>query len=230
VSKVKIRRKDLRQPDEFVEFTGRAWRWLRDNQTTAIGAVVLGVLVFAGISGLRQYRDYRAANAAESFRRGVDLLAAGDAAGAEKVFGELAAVAAYGALADLYRGHAALEAEDYPAAASAFQAAAGRPELPPYLRQQALYNLGVALGQQGDSAGAQARYEEAAELTGPFTVDAQVAAAQLSDAAGQTRKARELYQQAVGEAEGIGPSQDDLRQLAEARLAALGGPIPEAKE
>ena len=229
MARVKIRRKDLRRPDEFLEFTGRAWDWVVDHRS-AVMTVAAAVVVLAGIiTGIRQYENHRGRVAAEAFRKATALLAAGEADAAADAFGAVPRVGSYGALSDLYRGHAALQAANAPAAARAFRAAAGAAEIPTYLRQEALYSLAVALDMQGDAPGALAAYEEAGNLPGPFRVDARLAAARLSHAAGASDRARVLYELALSDAQDAGPPQDDLREVANWRLTTLFSKKPEAK-
>lgn len=228
MARTKIRRKDLRQPDEFIELTGRAWQWLQDNRkpTIIVGAVVIVLLV--AIAGIRQYQSYRASTAAEAFRKATALLAEGDPKGAAAAFAKLPPVRAYAALGQLYRGHAALKDGDPAGAAEAFRKAASHSDLPSYLRQEALYSLALVLDQQGDTVGALTHYEEAAELPGPFTTDARLSAARVNQAAGDLTKARALYELAVGDAEEGGLAQEDMRKIAAWNLTSLGteGPAP----
>jgi hypothetical protein len=227
VARLKIRRKDLRRPDEFMEFTGRAWQWVLDNRKATITVAVSVVVLLAAVSGFRRYKSYREFAAAEAFRKATALFAEGDTTAAAAAFEAVPRVGGYGVLADLYRGQAALKDGDASAAAGDYSLAASESETPPYLRQQATYGLAHALAEQGDSAGALAHYEEAANLPGPFKVDARLAAARLSQAAGDSSKARSLYELAVSDAEDSGPVQDDMRKLAAWHLASLGGPAPE---
>jgi hypothetical protein len=227
VARFKIRRKDLRRPDEFVEFTGRAWQWVLDNRKATITLAVSVVVLVAAVSGFRRYRSYREFAAAEAFRKATALLAEGDATAAVAAFEAVPRVGAYAVLANLYRGQAALKDGDASTAADAFRSVASDSEMPPYLRQRALYGLARALAEQDDTAGALARYEEAANLPGPFNVDARLAAARLSQAQGDSSKARVLYERALTDAEDSGPAQDDLRKLAAWHLASLGVPEPE---
>ena len=98
---------------------------------------------------------------------------------------------------------------------------AERAELPEYLRQEALYNLAFAEGLQGKSAEALERYRAAAEIPGPYGVDALLNAGALSRAAGRVDAAREFYERALSDAQADGEAQEDLRRVAERRLGGL---------
>jgi hypothetical protein len=221
VSSTRIRRKDLRQPDEFIEVTGRAWQWLLANRrgVSILAGAALALLI--GAVGVREFRDARARGAAETFRKAATLLAEGEDAAAVQVLEEVKPVGAYGALAELYRGYAALQANDPAKAGAVFVSVAERVELPAYLRQEALYNLAFAESLQGKNAEALERYRAAADLPGPFGVDALLNAGALSSAAGRVDVAREFYERAVSDAQVDGEAQEDLRRVAERRLTGL---------
>jgi len=224
VARLKIRRKDLRRPDEFMEFTGRAWQWVLDNRRLTISVAVSVVVLMASVAGLRQYKAHRDFVASEAFRKATALLDSGDTHSLTTALNEVPSIGTYPGLTDLYRGYAALTEADPAAAAESFRSAAKHSDLPPYLRQRALYGLGTALAAQGDVAGALAQLEQAAELPGPFSIDARLQAARLSQTAGDLAKARSLYQLAMEDADGSGPAQDDMRNLAAWHLALLGAP------
>lgn len=223
MARIKIRRKDLRRPDEFMEFTGRVWGWLLAHRTL-VGALAGGLLavVLAG-AGARTYLTYRTNRAANEFAAAVRLYADGAAREALEAFPNVPAVGSYGALASLYRGHAATDTGDAAVAAEAFRAALGS-SLPPYLQQEAHYGLGDALADQGDKAGAMEQYEAAAEIPGPFRTDARLAAATLAARLGDAPKARTLYEAAAKDAEGAGAAEDDLAAIARWHLTPTETP------
>jgi hypothetical protein len=189
----------------------------------AAAAVVAGVLL-AGI--IQQYQASRIDAAAAAFGSAAQLYADGQPQAALEGFASVPPVGTYGALANLYRGHAASDLGDLPAAAEAFRSAANSHELPPYLRQEAHYGLGTSLALQGDSVGALEQYERAAELPGPFGTDARLAAAGHAAKLGDPAKARALYEAAASDTEGSGALQDDLGSIARWRLAESPPPDP----
>jgi hypothetical protein len=224
VARIKIRRKDLRRPDEFVEVTGRVWQWIlaRRRLVASVAGVTLALL--AAVVGTQQYRQHRLDRAADGFRKAVALFSAGDAPAAVGALQAVTDAGPYAALSDLYRGHALLRAKDGSAAAEAFAAASEESDLPPYLRQEALYGRAFALDQAGDSALALEHYVEAAALAGPYRVDARLRAAQLTEAKGALDEARALYQLAVEDANTVG-TRDDLLTLARWRLSTLSSDV-----
>jgi hypothetical protein len=222
VARVKIRRKDLRQPDEFMELTGRVWQWLAANRGLALAAGGVALAVLGGVTGIQRYREQRLLDAADAFGKALVLLQDGETSAAAEAFGRVPAVAAYGALANLYRGQAALAGGDLTLATEAFRASAGYRDLPSYLRQEALMGLARALVRQGDTAAGLEQYQAAAEIPGPFQIEARLEAARLSEAAGAVEKARGYYEGALEEAYDAGaPFEDDLRNLVAWRLAQL---------
>lgn len=224
MARVKIRRKDLRQPDEFMELTGRVWKWLVENRLQA-GLVVGGVVaILLGVSGVRQYLDYRARTAATAFGKALTLYSKGSSSAAVDAFAAVPQVGAYPSLGNLYRGHAALKAKDFGIAVDAFRAAASQGDLPAYLRQEAHYNLAFSLSALEDREGALAAYETAAQIRGPFQAEARLGAARLSEALGDVDKARALYQDTIRDIERVGALEDDLRTIAEWRLEGLKDP------
>lgn len=226
MSTKRLRRKDLRQPDEFMEVTGRVWQWLIANQRSVYAAAAVVAVVVAGVAGMRGYQNSRLQGASNAFRRATTLLADGDDTAAIQALDGVAPVANYGALAELYRGYAALDTDDAPGAAAAFEGVAGHASLPAYLRQEALYNLAFAQSLAGNTDEALSSYVAAGELPGPFRVDALLNAGELSRAEGREDAAREFFERAVNDAQADGSTQDDLRRVAERRLAALGVGTP----
>jgi hypothetical protein len=173
-------------------------------------------LLMAAAGGFQYYRRSRAHAAAEDFRKALALLSAGDVDAATAAFTSVAAVDPYASLAELYRGHAALRERDPAAAAAAFHGFLARPGMPPYLRQEALSNLGFAATLQGDARAAVRHYEDAAGIPGPYQVDARLAAAHVHETLGETEKARPLYELVAADED------QQFARLAAMRLEALG--------
>jgi hypothetical protein len=223
VARIKIRRKDLRQPDEFMEFTGRVWAGFQAHRALAGALAAAAIAAVLITTGIRAYLSSRTDRAANDFAAAVDLYADGSTQEALKALPEVPAVGSYGALANLYRGHAATDAGETAVAVEAFRAALGG-ALPPYLQQEAHYGLGAALAAQGDGAGALEAYEAAANLTGPFRTDARLAAASHAARLGDSAKARTFYEAAAKDAEAAGDAEDDLAAIARWHLTATDTP------
>jgi hypothetical protein len=222
----RLRRKDLRAPDEFVTTTNQIVEWARQNtQIVAIaaGALLAAVLIVVGVRWFihgreeRATRDFYAAD--ELFKR-----QQWDEAG--KSFAELAenlGGTSYGKLARLYVGRSALRAGKNAEAVTAIQEFLQDPIGGPSIEQLARLNLGSALAGTGDAAAARDQWAKALELDGPAKGEALINLAQGEDKAGNKDKALELYQRYLqDEPEGTG------RDLARTRIVALGGTPPAA--
>lgn len=194
--RVKIRRKDLRQPDEFETLTGQLVDWADRNRTTLVAAAVVLVLVATGAFGVGRWRTAQNAVAHEQFRRAHALFDATKYDQAVTAFTELAVEYSrtpMGHLARLYRAHALARSGDAAGAAAAYEEYLATSLMSPYLRQEALTGLGRTKDAAGDTPGALAAYSEAAALDGPFQQDALLAEARLREAGGETDRAREIY-------------------------------------
>lgn len=194
--RLKIRRKDLRQPDEFETLTGKALSWAEDNRGIVIGiasALVALALIMLVVGRVRSTRNETAAIA---FRGAHDQFEASKFNEAADAFAELAREypsTPFGRLAGLYRGHALARQGDAAGAGSAYADFLASTSDDGYLRQEALTGLGRAREATNDSAGALEAYTQAAALEGPFRTDARLGAARMHEAAGHADEARAIY-------------------------------------
>jgi tetratricopeptide (TPR) repeat protein len=213
--RVKIRRKDLRQPDEFETLTGRALAWAEENSRLLLG--VLGAVAAVAVVVLLVNRvgAARNASAAEAFRRAKVTFDAGQMAEAASGFEGVSRDyprAPFGRLAALYRGHALARQNQAAEAATAYSEYLASASVS-YLRQEALTGLGRAKEATGDTAGALEAYAEAGNLDGAFRTDALLNAARLHEAAGHGDQAREIYARLLKESPDA-----ELRSLLLAKL------------
>ena len=224
--RVKVRRKDLRKPDEFETLTGQALDWADDNRALVGGIVVAVALVVVVWLGVGRWRASRNEAAAMAFQAAHATLTAGKFAQAAPAFAELAETypsTPFGRLARLYRGHALARQGDGAGAVIAYQEfLASHPESD-YLRQEALTGLGHAKEAGGDATAALDAYNEAGTLTGPFRTEALLGAARLHEAAGHADKAREIYTTLAKAAPDA-----ETRALLASKLPAGSMPAPSA--
>lgn len=194
--RIRIRRKDLRGPDEFETLTGETLVWARDHQTVLIAAGV-AVLVLAVIGLIfARARGVRNREASGQFQQAQIQLESGSAATAATQFASLEATASgtpFGQLAGLYEGHALLQQGDAAGAATAYSEYLSTTSATDYLRQQALLGLGRTKEAAGDVPGALDSYSQAEKLEGPLRADAAFGAARMLEAQGQTNQARAIY-------------------------------------
>jgi tetratricopeptide (TPR) repeat protein len=195
--RIKIRRKALRQPDEFETLTARAVEWAETNRQLVIGAVAaLLVVALAGFL-FGRYRAGRTERAAVAFQQAHDIFGAGgkfpEAADAFAAVARDYGSTTYGKLALLYKAHALARQPDPSAAATAYTEFLATSPDQPYVRQQALVGLAHAREATGDSAGALDAYTQAGALEGAYQTDALLGAARLQQATGHPDAARDIY-------------------------------------
>src|ERR1700747_279171 len=66
--RLKIRRKDLRKPDEFETLTGQVVAWADEHRPVVYGLLALAVVIVAGSLALGRWRTSRNDAAAIAFR------------------------------------------------------------------------------------------------------------------------------------------------------------------
>lgn len=196
----------------------RVLEWASSHQRElTIGAIVaLGILVLIG--------GYGALNTARQRQANEDLAGALGAFRAERyaeAAAQLSTVAeawsstGAGKLARLYAADAQLAAGQSEAAERELQKSLDDPLAAEYLKQQAALNLGVALEQKKDLAGAAEHYTKAAEMPGPYRALALLRAARARDQLADKERAVELYETFVRDF----PGAPDV-EVVEARLRA----------
>src|SRR5262245_14115594 len=107
--RIKIRRKDLRQPDEFETLTGQALSWAEENVRLLAGVAGAVVAVAAIVLLVNRVTASRNESAAEAFRRAKVTFDAGKFAESATAFASTAGDyprAPFGKLAVLYQAHA----------------------------------------------------------------------------------------------------------------------------
>jgi tetratricopeptide (TPR) repeat protein len=166
----KLRRKDLKGPDEFIGTTQRVLDYVRENPgqvSLAAGGLIL-MLVLA--LGVRAYRDWQATRAGEAFSDAYRVLSAGDldegVAALRRVSEEWAGVRD-AALAQAYAANGYLELGRDDDAKAAFERLLEMTR-EPTLRQIALYNLGLLAREASDRERAEKHLREATAIDGPL--------------------------------------------------------------
>ncbi len=201
--RLKIRRKDLRKPDEFETLTGQAVGWANEHLPIVYGVLGVALLVMIAGLGLGRWRASQAEAAGIAFRGAQARFAAGKFPEAAEEFAyvlEHYPHTAYGRIAGLYRAHALAKQGDQAGAVTAYGEYLAHAPAIDYLRQEALLGLGRAKEATGDAAGALDAYTQASALLGPYHTDALLNAARLEEAAGQADKARQTYASLLKEA------------------------------
>jgi tetratricopeptide (TPR) repeat protein len=223
------RKKLLKEPDEFLTFSGRALAWSKANTRTIIWAGSAVVLALALVVGIQSYISHRNAQAAADLGRvfaAYQTALAGqlEAKQAELVLQALESVAQEysaspaGQQARLAYGNLCLQMNAFDPAAKAFAMLADEPRLPDALQPLAHLGLGQALEGQKKFTEAADAYAAAARLAGPnLAAQARLDQARVLEAAGNPGAAMNLYRQLLKE-----PPDRGLQAAARARLVALG--------
>jgi len=201
ISRRKLSRKQLKEPDEFVYILDRAIDFLSENIARVILAAVVLATAIAGGLGVSLYFQHQQRTAAEGFYRGINALRDHDYKGATRDFTALfqnSPRTHLGRVARLYLGAAYLEQG---------QPAKARDELQAYVahapdalfRQMALTQLGVTDEALGDYRSAHTAYAEAARMTGPEKVRAEIGEARTLALQGNRQGAIDAYLQFLKE-------------------------------
>src|SRR3989442_5554023 len=194
--RLKIRRKDLRKPDESEPLAGQAVAWSDEHRPVVYAVLAVAVVVLAGSLAIGRWRASRNDAAAVAFRSAQARFDEGKFQEAAQDFAyvvERYPGAPFGRLAVLYRAHALARQGDQAAAATAYGEYLASAAVPVYLHQEALVGLARAKEATGDTAGALDAYTQAGALPGPYRDDALLSAAPLEEAPGHADQARAVY-------------------------------------
>jgi len=223
----KLRRKDLKQPDEFTTIVEATQHYL----TTHVGEILAGAAVIAAaiavVLGIRFYQQHRAATAANEFYQAFTALDAKDYKGAEQQFLALARNAPglqVGQLARFYLGTCYLEENQLGEARDAFRAyLAG--EHDPMFGSLALVNLGVVYERLGKLDQAESSYRQAAGMPGPEQMRAQLAVARIMARAGKPQSAIDEYRRFLNEHPLAPERQEAMEAMAELGASPADAPV-----
>ncbi|MGH8014381.1 MAG: tetratricopeptide repeat protein [Candidatus Binataceae bacterium] len=192
----KLRRKDLKQPDEFQSFFENAGEFLLDNLAAVIIAAA-AVIILVGIGfGVYFFWQHQNRLVGEKFYQALTALEGKDYKSAETDFQALAKDRPHqklGRLAQFYLGNTYL-ADGKPAQARdalmAYLATAQHPVFENLARTQ----LAVAYEELGDFKQAQKSYSAAAAIPGPRQTQAELSNARMLVRIGNKQGAIDAYQ------------------------------------
>lgn len=193
----RFRRKDLKRPDVIISHGWQAAKWASEHSQTlswALAGVVVVALILAAVGTVRSARK-RQANA--DLGHALAEFQSGQYANAATQLAEVAnrwQGTETGRLAALYAANADLKSGNPDGAKALLEPLASRSDWPSYLRQEVLFDFGIALERKGDTANAARRYEEASALEGPYAAPALLAEARCREQLGEKDKATALYQ------------------------------------
>lgn len=198
--KARLRRKDIKQPDEFITRSRQVVGWARQHQQLMTWGGVGVVVLLAALGIATAYRGARVRDANADLSRALIKLSANDYAGASNELLELSARwdgTDVASVAALFGANAAISAGNPDRAITELVRLQGNAaQLEPYLQQQVLVAWGAALERKQQWLEAAAKYKDATALSGPYTADAVLGEARARERGGETERARELYRQA----------------------------------
>jgi tetratricopeptide (TPR) repeat protein len=198
--KVRLRRKDIKQPDEFITLSNKALSWAREHLqlVTWAGAAVVVLLVTVGI--VTAYRAARERDANADLARALAKLGSNDYAGAASELVDISGRwegTPVAPVAAMLGANAALRGGDPDTAIEVLtRLQSSSTTLPVYMQQELLLGWAAALEAKQQWLDAAAKYKDAAAVSGPYTGDAVIGEARTRELGGDGERARELYRQA----------------------------------
>jgi tetratricopeptide (TPR) repeat protein len=219
----KIRRKDLKQPDEFMTVAFSVEDFIEHHLSKVITGAVAVLAVAAALFLIYQHVQTVKQRAADQFYNGFSALNSKDYRSAEQKFEALIAShpsSNAATLARYYLGLAYFDSGDLTRARQALEEYV-RGEGPQSFRELALMDLGVVYEQSREYAKAVETYGQAAALGGPEANNARVAAARVLQLEGKREAAISAYQDFL-KANPYAPQRDTVVQA----LANLGVSAP----
>ncbi len=224
----KLRRKDLKEKDEFMTLVGQASQFVQTHVTqmlvsaAVISAAVVLVAVFYG------YSRQRTRMAGQEFYQAFEAFNGKQYDTALRRFGELAENESgreVGRLARLYIGASYLAKDDAPKAREAFVAFLQEASDPAF-KTMALMNLGVACERMGDFKKAEDYYRQASSEHGPQGIRAELSAARMLEEQGNRAAAISAYQGFIEKHPFAAERQDAVEALARLGVVAAAESQP----
>jgi tetratricopeptide (TPR) repeat protein len=197
LAKTRIRRKDLKKPDEFVTATRKALGWATQNSqlVAVIGGGLLVLLIVLAVTSA--FRSARLRDANGDLARAMATLRAANLGAAKTELQEVARrweSTPVSNLAAVLAANTELRSGNADGAITSIDQLLGAPsDLPPYLRQQLTVAAGAALAGKGAWKEAADKYAAASSMDGPYTGDAILGEARAREKAGESERAKELY-------------------------------------
>lgn len=219
----KLRRKDLKRPDEFMTFFSNVQDFfatrLRDILFAAAIVGVLGALTL----GVFYYERYRDETVSNQFYTSFTALQEKQYAAAQKGFERLAQKEpdrTLGRLARLYLASTYLAQDNVPKARDALVAYLAEAHDPAFLGL-ALMEMGVIYERSGDLSKALGAYRQAQALKGPEAPAAELAAARILEEQGDKPGAIKAYQLFLEAHPFAAQRQDAVENLARLGVVAV---------
>ena len=212
----KLRRKELKEKDEFLTLVGQASRFVRTHVTQMLvsAAVISAAVVLAAV--FYAYSRHHARIAGEEFYQAFAAFNTRQYDTALQRFTALAENESgreVGQLARFYIGASYLAKDEAPKARDAFVAFLQEVRDPAF-KTLALMDLGVTYERMGDFKKAEDYYRQASSVHGPQGIRAELSAARMLEGQGNRAAAIGAYQRFVEEHPFAVERQDAVEALA----------------
>ncbi len=219
--RVQLRPKDLKEPDPFLETVDRVVQYVRANRTRVTVAASGILVLFLATVGWTSYRDRRIDRAAATLARATEAIDTGAYEAARTGLSSVIAegVEPFAAIARLYLAGIAEQQGSYEEAIQTYDAA-GRSDVPEYLRQAALLGKAAVLERTKRPLEAAKAYRAAARLEGPHTEQALRGQLRTAQAAEQTELAREALERLLDKFPGAADADELSARLEELSASA----------
>lgn len=190
----RILRKDIRQPDRFMVWTGLVLDWVKAYRRQLIGAGTAVVVVVAAVVGWQYYRGYRQDLAVRDYSKALVEYQEGRYEAALEAFENLRAQgeAPYDKLANLYVANSYIALEQPAKAVEVLGGVAGA-DGDGFVDQVMLVTLGLAQEMNGACDEALTTLNRALDRPGPLRQEAMLGKARCSARLGKTADAAETY-------------------------------------
>lgn len=191
----RITRKEISQPDQFITFTSRCFRFFAQYRARILLALSLVIAAFLTIWGFSLYSAHQNRLAAREYSRALTAYRGGKYLDALDGFARLSAYrrSDYSRLALLYSAQSHIALKQPSEAVPVLQEFLEKERVNPYLRQLALVTLGYVHEKAGNCPQAVKAFTEARNLIGPLREDALLATARCSSQNGDLMEALHAY-------------------------------------
>lgn len=193
----RISRKQIRQPDQFVTFTGKLFRLFKQYRTPLAASAALLVALLVGLWGWDLNRARQNRLAAHQYARALNLYRGGRYREALDVLTRLSSyrLSHYSRIGLFYQANSHLALNDTVKAIEALEELLRREKRDPLLRQLALLALGSAQERLPQHQGAARSFDEAERTQGPLRDEALLAKARAQAQLGNGKDAIAAYRQ-----------------------------------
>ncbi|UCG13428.1 MAG: tetratricopeptide repeat protein [Deltaproteobacteria bacterium] len=202
----RIKKKDLKKPDEFITLSGKIVTWCRDNKRFGMGVATGVVFLLLFVGGFFLFKAHREAKARVLYQAALTLYP--DDTSAQASAAEYAAAASkleelrerYGSTSVAIRGlvdlgNAYFQGGDYDKAISSYQDFLQRADSRHPLRDQVLESLGTTYEAKGSWDDALGAYEQLAREGAPaYQQQAELYLGRVYEALGDRETAMNHYQ------------------------------------